>query len=213
MRASVNDVAMRIVKVIYPNLFDVGCFSHTLDLVGDHFHVPTLNEFGILWVSLFAHSPKVRMLWKDYTALSVPSYSPTRWWSRWEVYKQMMLQFGYLEDFLKNNSDVSPATRTKLLSFFADPSNLQVELAAITDYGEPFIKATYKLEGDGPLALECYEIMEYVSRSVEWAHAPNVEAVVNSLSRGSQTAKQKFLNYAKSCVQPAHSYYKKATNI
>ena len=77
-RASLNDVAMRIVKLIYPNLFDVGCFSHTLDLVGDHFHVPTLNEFRILWVSLFAHSPKVRMLWKDYTASSVPSYSPTR---------------------------------------------------------------------------------------------------------------------------------------
>ena len=53
-----------------------------------------------------------------------------------------------------------------------------MELAAITDYGEPFIKATYKLEGDGPLALECYEIMEFVSRSVELAHAPNVEAVV-----------------------------------
>ena len=52
---------------------------------------------------------------------------------------------------------VSPATRTKLLSYFADISkeaSLQMELAAITDYGEPFIKATYKLEEDGPLALE-----------------------------------------------------------
>ena len=41
-RASVNDVSMKIVEVIYPNLLDVGCFSHTLDLIGDHFHVPTL---------------------------------------------------------------------------------------------------------------------------------------------------------------------------
>ena len=119
-RASVNDAAMRIVKVIYPNLLDVGCFSHTLDLVGEHFHMPTLSEFGALWVSLFAHSPKVRMLWKDCTSISMPSYSPTRWWSRWEVYKQMMVQFGDLEEFLKSNSDVSPATRTKLLSFFSN---------------------------------------------------------------------------------------------
>ena len=51
--------------------------------------------------------------------------------------------------------------------------------------------------------------MERVSRSVELAHAPNVEAVANSLSRGSQTAKQRFLNHAKSCVQPAHSYYRR----
>ena len=32
-RASVNNVAMRIVNVIYQNLLDIGCFSHTLDRV------------------------------------------------------------------------------------------------------------------------------------------------------------------------------------
>ena len=78
-RASVNDASMRIVKVVYPNLLDMGCFSHTLDLVGEDFHIPTLSEFRSLWVSLIAHSPKVRMLWKDYSAISMPSYSPTRW--------------------------------------------------------------------------------------------------------------------------------------
>jgi len=72
--ASVNDAAIRIVKVIYPNLLDIGCFSHTLDLVGKHFHMPALSEFGVLWVSLFSNSPKVRMLWKDRTSLSIPSY-------------------------------------------------------------------------------------------------------------------------------------------
>ena len=77
--ASVNDAAMRIVKVIYPDLLDVGCFSHTLDLVGEHFHIPTVSEFGALWVSLFAHSPKVHMLWEHCTSISLPSYSPT-WW-------------------------------------------------------------------------------------------------------------------------------------
>ena len=196
--ASVNDAAMKIVKVIYPNLLDVGCFSHTLDLVGEHFHMPTLSEFGVLWVSLFAHSPKVHMLWKDHTSLLMPSYSPTRWWSRWEVFKQLMVQFGDLEEFLKS-SDVSPTTRTKLLSFFSDSSkkaNLQIELAAIVDYGKPFVKATYKLEGDGPLALECYEAVETVSHSVELAYAPNVEAVAKTLSHGSQTVKQRLLNHA-----------------
>ena len=210
-RASVNDAAMRTLTIVYPYLLDVGCFSHTLDLVGEHFHTPTLSEFGMLWVSLFAHSPKVRMLWKDQTSISMPSYSPTRWWSRWELYKQVMAQFGDLEQFLKRNDDVAPATRTKLLSFFSEPSkkaNLQIELAAIVDYVEPFVKATYTLEGDGPLALECYEIIECLSTSVELAHAPNVEAVAQTVSRGSYTTKQKLLNHAKACVQPAHSYYR-----
>ena len=41
-RESVNDAAMKIVKVIYPNLLDAGYFSHALD---PHFHMPTLSEF------------------------------------------------------------------------------------------------------------------------------------------------------------------------
>ena len=44
-RASVNKVAMRTVKVIYQNLLDVGCFSHTLDRVGEYMKTPILDEF------------------------------------------------------------------------------------------------------------------------------------------------------------------------
>ena len=33
-RAFVNDVVMRTIKVVYNQLLDVGCFSHTLDHVG-----------------------------------------------------------------------------------------------------------------------------------------------------------------------------------
>ena len=33
-RASVNSVAMKTVKIIYPNALDVGCFSHAFDRVG-----------------------------------------------------------------------------------------------------------------------------------------------------------------------------------
>ena len=43
---------------------------------------------------------------------------------------------------------------------------------------------------------------------VELAYAPNVEAVAKTLSRGSQTVKQRLLNHATTCVQPAHSYFK-----
>ena len=34
-RASSNNIAVTILKVVFPQLLDVGCFSHTLDLVGD----------------------------------------------------------------------------------------------------------------------------------------------------------------------------------
>ena len=35
--------------------------------------------------------------------------------------------------------------------------NLQLELAALIDVGRHFVKATYTLEGDGPLILSAYK--------------------------------------------------------
>lgn len=57
-RASSNNMAMRTVAVVYHDLLDVGCFSHTIDHVGERFQTPFLSEFGTSWISLFAHSPK-----------------------------------------------------------------------------------------------------------------------------------------------------------
>ena len=66
-RASVNVAAMHIVRVVYLNALDIGCISHTLDLVGDKFKASTLHLFFTLWISLFSHSPKVKTLWKEKT--------------------------------------------------------------------------------------------------------------------------------------------------
>jgi len=61
-RALVNNVAMRMLKVVYPLIVDVGCFSHTTDHVGGCIDTPTLNEFITSRISLFSHSPKTRLL-------------------------------------------------------------------------------------------------------------------------------------------------------
>lgn len=120
--ASVNTVAMQTVKVLYPSVLDIGCFSHTIDHVGEHFSAPTLHDFGILWVSLFSRSPKARVMWKTRTGRSMLSYSQTRWWSRWEVYNQLLALFGDVLPFLEENSDISTATRTKLIALMRDPT-------------------------------------------------------------------------------------------
>lgn len=82
------------------------------------------------------------------------SYSATKWWSRWEVYKE---QFGDLEPSLQCDEDIAPATIAKRLPFFSNQQmkkTLQIELEATIDFGEPFVKAAYSLEGDWPLALK-----------------------------------------------------------
>ena len=81
-RAAVNSVAMRTVKVLYPNSLDIGCFSHTIDNAGRHFHPPVLDKFVRSWLALFAHSPMAQLQWKARTGRSMCTYSSTRWWSK-----------------------------------------------------------------------------------------------------------------------------------
>ena len=60
-------------------------------------------------------------------------YSATRWWSKWEVVKQVMVYFGDIEPFLEENEDIGPSLRPKLLAFFHThqiKSKLQIEIAA-----------------------------------------------------------------------------------
>ena len=71
--------------------------------------------------------------------------------------------FWRLLPFLEENDDVAPASKLKLLRIIRDSdklAHLKIELAATADIGEPFIKTCYYLEGDGPLALHCYESVE-----------------------------------------------------
>ena len=47
-RASVNNVDMRTVSILYNSMIDIGCFSHTLDRVGENMNTPILDEH---WIS------------------------------------------------------------------------------------------------------------------------------------------------------------------
>ena len=64
------------------------------------------------------------------------------------VFHQMFLLFGDVLPFLKETK-ASPATSSKLRQLFSDRRKvefLQLELAAVVDAGEPFVKATCQLE-------------------------------------------------------------------
>ena len=121
------------------------------------------------------------------------SYSATRLWSKWEVIKQVMTYFGDIQSFLRGNQDIGSSLRSKLLAFSSDSQTtgkLKIEIAAAIDWGrdEPFVKACYHLEGDEPLALECYEVVDQVLSSIAVENIPNVRAVSQVLSGGQPPA-------------------------
>ena len=205
--ASVNGAAMRIVRVVYPELVDVTCFSHMLNRVGEHFATPNLSEFTSAWISLFSHSSKTKLLWKTLTGKAMATYSATRWWSKWEVQKQVLDYFGDVQGFLLQNPDLGSATRAKLLHFFDDiqrKASLQLELAAVVDCGQKFVKACYMLEGDEALALKTYEVINTVAAAIKTDHWPNLNAIARLLSPQNT---QQLLDYGKKCVLPGCTYF------
>ena len=145
----------------------MGCFSHTLDHVGERMNTPILHNFCKA-IGLFSRSPKSCLLWRTQTGLPAPSYSATRWWSQFEVIHQVFTAFGDVEKYLKNN-DLPLVTSTKLLQVLNDPAKtrkLKIELATAVDALEPFVKATYKLEGDSALSLVAYQQISMLYASV-----------------------------------------------
>ena len=99
---------MRTLKIVYPSIVDIGCFSHTIDgqlptrsdLVGKHFKVPHAYELLTSWMALFSHSYKAKIAWGEQTGKAMPSYSATRWWSKWEILDQLLVSFGDIKLFL-----------------------------------------------------------------------------------------------------------------
>ena len=69
-----------------------------------------------------------------------------RWWSKWEVMNQVLTQFGDIEPFLEENQDIAPRLADHLRVLLEDQDRrklLIMELAAVIDAGEPFVKATH----------------------------------------------------------------------
>ena len=64
------------------------------------------------------------------------------------------------------------ATMQDLLSDPESLVNLKLELAVIIEVGEHFVKATYFLEGDGPLVFSCYEKLQAVAEACQLASPP-----------------------------------------
>ena len=90
--------------------------------------------------------------------------------------KQMMLPF------LTENEDIGMAKA--VLNTSQKCTCLRIEVA---DWGEPFVKACYYLEGDGPLAVDYYEAMDKIIIGIRTEYTPNVRAVAQLVSGKSPT--------------------------
>jgi len=59
------------------------------------------------------------------------------------------------------------------------------------------VQATYKLEGDGPIIFQYYEIISALSTSAVMENYPDVQAVVRSIVKGKTDLQLKWTKYAR----------------
>ncbi len=213
--ASVNGAAMRVLKAVYPRVLDVTCFSHTIDLVGTHFELPTLDRFAHWWIQLFSRSCAAKLRWKERTGAAMKTFSATRWWSRWEVMDQILTHFGDVGPFLDENKDIAPRIADHLRALLADEDDrnkLIIELCAVIDAGEPFVKATYNLEGDGLLVFNAYSILQGLSTAAAQRHYPNVAAQAKTLGTTPEEVAT-LSTHARQGVEPGIHYFLRKFNV
>ena len=80
--------------------------------------------------------------------------------------------------------DIAPCTADHLRVILAsedDKKTFVMELAAVVDAGEPFVKVTYNLEGDGLLIFSAYLTIQALAIAAAQRHYPNLAAKAEEL--------------------------------
>ena len=162
---------------------------------------------------MFSHRAAVHLAWKARAGTAMKTFSATRWWSKWEVMKQVVEYSGDVEPFLRESNHLVPATRQQLLDIFNDPSDvkdLELEPAALLDGGSHVVTATFYLEGDGPLIFTCYEHLATVAHSVTVDAYTNLEGMARQQANGNLPLYNQLVTRTKACITPGlHFFHQK----
>ena len=79
--------------------------------------------------------------------------------------------------------------------------------------GEPLVKATYVLEGDGPLVFSCFERLQTVANACQVPHFRNVHAVAVAITAGDPAKNVAALEQeAKRSVEPGIQWFLRKFN-
>ena len=88
---------------------------------------------------------------------------------------------------------------------------LKVELAAVMDIGPCIVKATYYLEGDGPLSIRCYGEILKIKCAINAKYYPNLTAIWREACPGNPGLEQQLVEHRIKCAQPELNYFQENT--
>jgi hypothetical protein len=186
MRDSVasNSVALRGLLGTFSAAADILCLPHTLNHVGEHFNLSTLDAFLTPFIGLICVPGAAKVLWKQMTGESPVGFSQTRWYCKAEIAMQIATHFNQLGSVLTalSSDGIGDATTAKMKQIYSEKrAQLALECAAMLDM-RSLVSTTYELEGDRLELLLAYgrvETLRSLGRSLgQEGVLRNVEAVL-----------------------------------
>ena len=206
-RAAVNGVAMRELKrLLYANLTDLECISHTLDHVGTQLAHKELTSFFSILTRMWSQSDNSRILFKRFFGFTPDTESDTRWWSWFMTMRSLTPIWHRLEEYLlaleadglaeksvkaallllRGGHVTVPAHGIVPASTRNEPRQAELiafQAAVVVEFAEPIMRLGYFAEGDGPVVLYVYEKLLAIEEHIRNPHLPNADAKAEALKR------------------------------
>lgn len=85
------------------NIFDMPCFPHIVNLIGEKLDIPLASQFIRHLASIFSFSHASRMEWRELSGSAFPSHSQTRWYSLFQVAAYVAKNFHTVIRFLETS--------------------------------------------------------------------------------------------------------------
>ena len=112
---------------------------------------------------------------------------------------------------------MAPKTMDHIRALLLDPvqkRHLQLELAAVIDIGQHFVRATSDLEGDGPLIFSTFRKLQEVLTVYSLRHYPNISAVAKQLvEEDPELDLQELKQWAKNRIRPGVLWFMQQFNV
>jgi hypothetical protein len=187
-RAATNQSAFDILKGLASNAFLAGCVPHTLSHVGENSDLDVLRMFTFA-LTIMTHSTNARTCFARHFGETMKRFNKIRWYVRYEMQKQIALNWTALAPWLAECELVghAPESVTAMRAVLnANSKTLQLELAISMDAYDLFVRCTYTLEGDSVLVFKLVDLLDELTAHVQivrggGAGTPNTRALAKKI--------------------------------
>lgn len=196
-----NTAGIRALLPLFTEMGSVICISHSANVVGKlaWTFLPLAKRFQEKWSNMLTISFRARQLFFAHSLVPAEMSSETRWYSAWEVCKQIYSQSAAVRTVVHADGDFSESLRTSMRDMLADNvvQALRVELALMSDGCCSLTKLCYMQEGDGCfLCVTTYDHWHAVQKELcemtdertstarRRALLPNLTSILGSIHNG-----------------------------